>query len=513
MRTRMIFLSAMILAVLMPIGEVNAQDEVRVQASLQRESVFVGDELRYVVDVHGATDPQMSLLDLPDGLEMVSHGRSTQSTTGFVLEDGQRKQIRQRKHSFSFTITPTKDGSFSIPAPVVVDRGSRYEGNATSFRSVLPSQSLDDELIISIDRTRLYANETIELECTWWLGDNTSQFNFGSSSLPDSFQTLPITSPGNAQYKIEFPFNGQRLTGYVSNGIHNGREKSSFTFRMSLTPTETGSFTIGPFRTLFTRQPNVGDRYRAYTESNTISIEVIPVPEAGQPSEYAGAIGEYALEARASNNSVRVGDPIDLTLIIRGDEPMTGVRDAPDLGSQTEFMTSFKTDPDGWREITPRRERTRIYQTTIRALSDRVSEIPPIRLASFDPDVGQYRVFTTDAIPLRVDDVKEVTLADAVVNADGMPFEREPRRPIVERVELTEAAPGLWAHAPIERMTRREGFDLMEALQHPVWISTIVAPPSFYFCTLAILAYRRNRNEEAVRLNQAYRKADRKSVV
>jgi hypothetical protein len=509
MSIRVIYLTVCALLLLAPCGDVFAQDEISVQASLQRESVFVGDELRYVVEVFGASDPQLSMIDIPDGLEMISHGRSLQSSTGVVYEDGQRKQIRQRKHSFSFTITPIQDGSFSIPAPVVVDRGSRHVGNETNFKSVLPSESLDDELVISIDRTRLFANETIELECTWWLGDNTSQFNFGSSTIPDSFEVRPISSPGNAQYKIEFPLSGQRLTGYVSNGIHNGREKSNFTFRISITPTETGNFTIGPFRTLFTRQPSVGDRYRAYTESNSIDLEVITVPEIGRPNDYEGAIGEYALEARASNNSVRVGDPIELTLIIRGDEPMTGVRGAPDLGSQAGFENRFKVDSGGWRELAPQRERTRIYQTTIRALSDTVREIPPIRLTSFDPDIGQFRIFTTDAIPLRVEDVNEVTLADAIVSGDDLRYGQDQRRPVMERIELTPAAPGLWAHAPIEEMTRHEGFDLAETIQRPVWITTIAAPPSIYFCTLGVLAYRRNRNAEAVRLNQAYRSARR----
>lgn len=492
-------------------AQLDAQEEVTVRASLSRESVFVGDELSFVVEIYGAADPQITSLDLPQGLGLVSHGRSFQSTNSTIIENGQRKQVRQRRFIFQFTITANKDGSFTIPAPVVEDRGIRYTGNETGFRSVLPSESLDDELVINIDRTRLYQNETIELECVWWLGDNTSQFNFGSSSIPESFEIRPVGIPGNSPYKIDFPLDGQIVSGQVSTGIHNGREKSSFTFRMSITPTELGSFELGPFRTLFTRQPSVGDRYRAYIESNTIEIEVVPVPEQGKPSIYDGAMGEFVLESRASANDVYVGDPIELTLRVQGDEPMTGLRDAPDLNTHPGFAGNFKIDSEGWRELTPRRDGTRIFQTTIRALNDSIREIPAIQVASFDPAIGQYRIFKSDPIPLRVDDVKEVTLADAIVTGDRPLTPPERRLPIVERVELTPAAPGLWAHGTLDDMTRREGFDLIETLQQPAWIATIITPPSLYFSAMLVLAYRRNRNQERVRLKGAYRNARRMS--
>lgn len=507
------FIFAMLLTLFMKPSLALAQDNVFVQASLSRERVFVGDELAYVIEVLGATDPQIGQLDLPQGISMVSHGRTTQTTSSVVFENGQRKQVRQRRYLYQFTITANTDGEFTIPAPTIQDRGEKHIGNETSFRSVLPSESLDDELIISIDRTRLYQNETIELECVWWLGDNTSQFNFGSSKIPESLVIRPGPTSGNAQSKLEFPLNGQMITGYVSRGIHNGSEKSSFTFRLSITPTELGTLEIGPFRSLFTRQPSFGDRYRAYIESNSLKIDVVPVPEHGKPAIYDGAIGEFQLEARASNSSVRVGDPIELTLRIQGQEPMTGVRDAPDLATHPGFAEQFKTDSDGWREITPRRDGTRIYQTTIRALSDSVKEIPPIQLASFDPDQGLYRIFSTDPIALRVEDVKEVTLADAVVSGNQVFAGTEPTRPSVERVELSPAAPGLWAHTPIEEMTQREGFNVAQALKQPVWVATFVAPPSLYFAMLGVLAYRRGRDKERVRLSCAFRQARKREGI
>ncbi len=484
-----------------------AQDTVIVQASLSRESAFVGDEISFVIEIYGASDPEPPVLDIPNGVQAIAHGRTSLSTNSVVFENGQRKQVRQRRYVYQYTLSANASGMFTIPAPIIKDRGEEYVGNSTSFRSVLPSESLDDVLEFSIERQELYQNETIEVECVWWLGDNTSQFNFGSSTIPESIKINPVPVPRGVRHKIDFPLGGETIQGYVSSGIHQGREKSSFTFRFSITPTELGSFEIGPIRSLFTRQPSVGDRFRAYVKSDTIRINVKPVPEDGKSDLYSGAIGAYELETRASNRRVHVGDPIELTLQLQGQEPMTGVQDAPALDTHPGFVDQFKVDSDGWREVAPRRNGYRTYQTTIRALNDEIKEIPPIQIQSFDPPSGTYRTYASQPIPLFVEPVNEVTLADAVVTGEQFYQPEPPTGSRVEQVQLSPIAPALWAHAPIDEMTDTRSFNFTQAIQEPVWIATLVTPPGLYFTALFVIAYRRNRDPEIVRLKQAMRYA------
>ena len=484
-----------------------AQDSVIVQASLSRESAFVGDEISYVIEIYGATNPEPPTLNIPDGVHAIAHGRTSVTSDSIAMINGRRQQVRQRKFVFQYTLSANASGTFTIPAPIIKDQGEQYTGNSTSFRSVLPSESLDDVLEISIERLELYQNETIEVECVWWIGDNTSQFNFDSSLFPDSIKIHPVPVPRGVRHKIDFPLGGQTIQGFVSNGIHQGREKSSFTFRFSITPTELGSFEIGPIRSLFTRQPSVGDRFRAYVESDTIRINVKPVPENGKSDLYAGAIGTYELETRASNRRVHVGDPIELTLQVQGQEPMTGVQDAPSLDTHPGFDDQFKIDSDGWREVAPRRNGYRTYQTTIRALNDEINEIPPVQIHSFDPSSGTYRMYESEPIPLFVEPVNEVTLADAIVTGDQFYRPEPPSNRRSEQVQLSPVAPALWAHAPIEEMTDTRSFNFAQSIQNPVWIATFVTPPGLYFMAIFVIAYRRNRDPEIVRLNQAMRHA------
>ncbi len=491
-------------------AQISGNDEITVQVELSRSSVYVGDELSYQVVVRGAKNPQPPEIEFPNQVRAQFHGRTSQSYTGMRIINGVRRSVTDRSFIFQYTLTAMEEGSVRIDAPVVIADGQTIRGQTSGFEALLPTRSNNDEFEISIDRQELYQNETVEIECVWWIGDNTSEFNLTSSILPESFEVRAADYRGGGQYKIDFTLNGQSMSGYVETATRNGREMSRFTFRMSITPTETGSFELGPMRSIFTRQEGTGNRYRAYVESNTIPIVVMSVPAEGRPDNYEGAIGHYTLTARASNTNVNVGDPIELTLRIRGDEPMMGVQDAPDLTADAGFVDRFKIDSDGWREIAPRNQGTRLYEITIRALDDRVTEIPPVRLPSFNPILGTYKVYSSDPIPINVKSVKEVTLADALINQrEGRDSPPAARRPEIERIELTPAAPGLWAHDSGEAILRNPGFNLAQTLREPIWQTTLAGPPTVFLLAWGVVAYRRSRDPDAQRLALAYRSAKR----
>jgi hypothetical protein len=489
-------------------GVVHAQNsqsnDVYIETELSRSSVYVGDEVSYSITVYNARNPEQPSVEFPPNILSIYHGRSSQSFTTMRNENGRRRTVTQRSHVFQYTLTALEEGAVYIPAPTVVDGGVSFDGNESSFNSLLPTESQNDLLEISIDRTTLYLNESIEVQCSWWLNNHTSEFNFASSLIPDSFVIRSVDLPRNTAQIIEFPLNNQTVKGHVSDAMRNGQEFRRFSFRFSITPTQIGKFELGPIRSIFTRQSGTGSRFRAYVESDTIPIEVIPVPIHGKPANYDGAIGSYSLETRASNQRVHVGDPIELMLRVQGQEPMTGVQNAPPLNDLPAFTTGFKVDSSGWREDLPRRDGTRIYRTTIRALSDAVDQIPSIEIPSFNPQLGTYRVYTSKPIPLEVTAVNEVTLADAIVSGNDQ-SQLAPQRREVERIELTTAAPGLWAHSSVAEQDSNRHFDVIQTLQTPAWIAGISAPPATFLAFLLVARYRQNRNMDLVKATQALR--------
>lgn len=492
----------------LPAQNVN-DDDIRVSTELSRSSVYVGDELSYQIVVRGSTNPMPPEIEFPDLVRSQFHGRTSQSFTTQRIINGVRRSVTERSFIFQYTLTALGEGQIQIPAPTVVVGSKTYTGEPSTFQALLPSRSDDDDMEILLDRTDIYLNETVEVECVWWIADQTSEFNFSASTFPESFVIRPVEQRGSGQYQVDFILNGQSMSGTVETGSHKGKQMSRFSFRISITPSELGDFELGPLRAIFTRHSGTGNRFRAFAESEPVSVRVLRVPDEGQPPNYTGAIGQFQVFSRASNSRVNVGDPIQLTLRIRGEEPMLGANTPPDLHQSPDFLDRFKIDSGGWREITPRNQGTRLFETTIRALDENVTRIPPIKLPSFNPAIGSYKVYQSDPIPIDVTAVKEITLADAIVRgSENTPA--IPTRQTVDKIELTNAAPGLWAHGSASEIESQDGFNLAVILKDPAWQTLLVTPPLVYFASLGLAGFIRNRDQSLLVLRNAYRSAKHK---
>ena len=480
-------------------------DPVTVHAEVSRTRVYVGDELTYQVIVRGANNPPTPEVEFPDSVRARYQGRSNQAFTSTRVINGRSRTVTDRRYSYQYALTALDSGELTIPSPSVEIDGKRYVGPTTTFESLLPAEVEMDEMTISVERNDLYRNETVVVECSWWISAQTSGPSFSSSNLPRSFRITGLEPTSRGRDQISFELNGQQMLGILGTDSSDPLGRTRLIFRFSITPTETGTFDLGPIRAVFTRQANNGQGYKAYIESNAEQITVRDVPAEGRPEGYAGAIGAYQLKAQASNTVVNVGDPIVLTLKIESPEPMVGVDDAPDIARDLRFTDRFKVSTDGWRELRPRQRGQRIYETTIRALNEHVDQIPPIKLPSFNPITGAYQVYQSNPIDLVVHPVQELTLSDAIITGDTAP--RMPQPQAVERAELTDAMPGLWAHGSADEILAQDGFSLADTLKHPGWIAALASGPAVFAFSLIIVVARGASDPQGRALHKAWKRS------
>ena len=483
--------------------------DISIEAEISRNRVYVGDELTYQVLVRGTQNPPTPKIDFPGSTQVQFHGRSSQSYTSVEVVNGRRRTVTDQRYSYQYSITATEEGTITIPAPVIDINGKNYTGNMIQFESVLPTKSDADLVELKFDRTDVYLNESIPVECTWWIGANTSDFNLSSSQIPDSFTLLGLDSNTRGQQRVGFEIDGEQIVGTVVQDANQGNTR--LVFRFSVTPTQLGDFELGPIRIVFTRRSGTGRNYRAYAESDAIEIHVKEVPTLNQPDNYNGAIGRYRVTTRASNTQVNVGDPIELTLRISGDEPMTGIRNAPDLNKDTRFTKHFKVSSDGWRESLPRNPGHREYAITIRATDDQVKEIPSIEIPSFNPSSQSYQIYASDPIPLEVNAVEEVTLSDAVISGHRQPSQPTPDP--VDRVELSRAAPGLWANDSADEilshhwLSENNHFSIARYLKEPVWIAALASGPSVFLLSMMLVAFTGTKRIDLYEARQAWKRS------
>jgi hypothetical protein len=210
---------------------------------------------------------------------------------------------------------------------------------------------------------------------------------------------------------------------------------------------------------------------------------VLPVPDVGRPEEFYGLVGRHTISASATPTTVSVGDPITLTIRIGGNRYLKPVQ-WPALEQVPGLADNFKIPTEKASPVIE--DGHKVFTQTIRANNDQVTEIPPIRLAYFDPDRGEYAVATTEPIKLDVAPTRVLTNADV----EGTDF-----RPVNREVEAIRK--GLSANYYGPEVLANQSFSLLSAVVSPAY-AALWAIPLLGLMTSSVVKLARRTSPEAV---------------
>jgi hypothetical protein len=139
-------------------------------------------------------------------------------------------------------------------------------------------------------------------------------------------------------------------------------------------------------------------------------IEVLPIPTAGRPADYRGAVGQYQIAIDATPTHVKSGDPINLLVGISGTGPMELVQ-APPLAQLPELTADFKVPNEPLAGFV--KGDRKVFSTTIRPRKAGVAEIPSIPFSYFDPAAKKFVTVHSKPVSINVEQAEMLTL-DAV---------------------------------------------------------------------------------------------------
>jgi hypothetical protein len=233
---------------------------------------------------------------------------------------------------------------------------------------------------------------------------------------------------------------------------------------------------------------------RFVASSAPLSIDIRPVPAAGQPASFNGAVGRFHLAVEAQPTMLRVGDPLSLTLTLRGEGLLDTVH-PPVLERQAQLMQDFKvqTDPP----VVTTRPDGKTYTYTLRPRRAGIRELPPIEVAYFDPDVQRFQVLRSGPVPLRVEAASTLEVSE-VIDTSG-----ESAKSVLGQ-ELTE---GILANYSGPEVLVPQQFQIQIGLLTGV---LLVLPPAAYGAALAWrwrTIQRRRRHPGQQRARHAARRA------
>jgi hypothetical protein len=164
-----------------------------------------------------------------------------------------------------------------------------------------------------------------------------------------------------------------------------------------------------------TREPAQVRRTR--TTGSSLKLSVQPLPRSGRPASFSGSVGSgLSLSVNADRSVVQTGEPINLSIEVRGDASLENLS-LPALEAMGLDPTRFKLPASA--SIPGRMsDGAKHFELPVRALADSVTEIPPLELAWFDPQSGDYQRARSEPIALSVRRANRVS-ATAVVRGDS----------------------------------------------------------------------------------------------
>lgn len=310
-----------------------------------------------------------------------------------------------RSRTYSFEVTPTAVGELVIPAvPVTVD-GQAFRTRPVTL-TVRPSDAgqlcLAD---IVTGRSRLYVGQRVPITLTLWI----KPARYGNQIL-DAGTMLRQIRP------IEFgPFPLQ-----ISNDPRRARPRPggdpqelfyAYEFTIQFVAERPGPLTFDNIE-IGVDYPTRGGIRNLRIRPTIESVEVLPVPMEGRPADFNGAVGLFDIQVGAQPRTVRVGDPIEVTVDLLGEGPVETLP-PPLLSSNAALVEGFRLPTELLTgEVFEGRRR---FRFTVRAKRDDVREIPSIAYPYFDPDAERFVVARSKPIALEVLPSAEVSAPDVAV--------------------------------------------------------------------------------------------------
>ena len=501
-------------------------EPITVRAVVETDRVFAGESFAYRVTVEGATpqvEPQLPALD---AFEVAYEGGHDVSSRSISVINGRTTETVIEQYYFQYRLTALSPGQYTIPAATLTIDGRTYRTQPVAITVVQPTEHQDFKLRLELEKEQVYVGESVRLRLTWYLRQSVQGFAL-SVPLSGAFAAGDPAAPADARQGlfsgeyVAVPFLGSQALARRGQGALNGEQFTTLTLEKVLIPKETGQFRIGPAavelnvvtgqapsRSIFDdffsgssflrNSPfNREATRKLVVPSNELNLEVLPLPEPRPPS-FAGLVGAYSIETAATPTEVNVGDPITLTIRIRGPEPLDNIP-TPALHTQQSLVEDFKVSDEPAAPVV--QDGSAVFTQTIRAINDRVNAIPPLNLSFFDVDEGMYRTVQSAPIPLVVRATREVTAADAVGGGNGASAATE----VETRVE------GIGHNYEDSGVLTDQGVGLPERLRHPVWLAVLLGPMAICIGLAAVQVARRRSGADTAdrRRRRALREARR----
>ena len=449
------------LALFVLTAHAQADDEPTIAVEAGASEIYIGESVDYAVEIRNVKNPSPpDMSAVRRNFEVVAMGDESHNQSSTYIINGQVSQQNSFGHAYRFRLTPKRTGKLVIPGPSATIDGKTVTGRSLSLNVVAPEAQ--DLVVpeIKIDRARVYPTQPFEVAVRVLVrplpddpdGDPLIPLRRRPPHLDVNWVDLPPGLVGDEKVRWLEKLLAENGSGFTLNDIttrsgafslfegprlavfnlYRGRERRQgldgkqvnyfvYELKRKLTAEKAGPYTLGP--ALVKGSFVAGMEGGSYTGKPLVAVaaavpvEVRDVPSP-RPATFCGGIGDYRLAASANPTSLRVGDPLTLTLDIeRG--PASGSLDlisAPDLTANPQVTADFEIldkNPTGRKEGDVKR-----FEYALRPKRDGVG-IPVLAVTVFNPDTEKFSEITTRPLALSVSAASRLGAGEIVGTLSG----------------------------------------------------------------------------------------------
>ncbi|MFH1077240.1 MAG: BatD family protein [Pseudomonadota bacterium] len=519
-RTSTFYKFIIFIAMFSILAKAQASGTASVQAIVEKDTVSLGEPFRLDISVNGADKSENPLVDVIKDFSVESLGGRSNSSTSISIINNKVDRIETKGYVYSYQLTPLKKGRMIIPSiPVSVD-GQTLQTQPITIIVDQPETTEDFHLTVEFSKKEFYVNEPVIMKVIWYVGKEVEQFSFNLPILNmEGFEFVnpPPDQNATSQY-FTLTMGQDQVIAKKELGQYQGRDYTTLSFTKALFAKEDGTFHIpdatvackafigyskkerrgSPFDDFFDDsffgfgKNKVFKNFVAYSESATLTV--LPLPSDSQPEKFSGLVGNYQIEASANPVEINVGDPITLTISISGPEYLNNI-ELPSLKDDPELSALFTIPKEmAAGEI---KGGKKVFTQTLRAKSDSVKEIPPIRFYYFDPDQKKYAISESKPIPITVKPTRIVTAEDA----EG----KDAQQPALKN-ELEGWAQGIEYNYEGPDVMEDQKFSIANVFRSPEWILAGLLPfLGWLILYISVSIYRaRHANPDAFKSKKAF---------
>ncbi len=402
---------------------------------------FVGEtfQVKYILTNPKSHNPRFIRPANVPGLDYYSTSNFMSQSSSITIINGHLKSVSKKTITWIITYVPTKPGNITIPPAKVIDGNKQYSTNPVTIEvqanannnlpkptyqkwqqqqmqslqqqmqswesQLFPSNSGQDLFLrVFVSKKDVYQGQPVYVYTKIFSRYRLSIDDYSPSKFT-GFWVQEMKMPANIQAKQEVINGRTYLTAVIDKRV--------------VFPQEVGKLEITPSQITCTLYDDMGFPYGQKTiKSNAVYIHVRPLPKAGQPQDFSGAVGKFQMQVKLSSDKLNVDRPLTVKVYISGVGNF-GLFDLPEVNAPKSFE-SLQSSTIPQYNVSPEGLVGRVIKQFIfipRAAGK--FTIQPVSFSYFDPQTKKYVTLTSKPLTVTVTSTSDTTAVAASYGSYG----------------------------------------------------------------------------------------------